>query len=451
MTMARKSSSSKHSRRGCRRAIKQIGTLICEFYFIMRVLLVVAYYYILNWLGYDENISFQQCVRELGELNMFFVKAFQSLSTNTRMLSQEQIDFLTVYTDDVPFEKSEVNPEFIDSIQQTCDQYGYNCNFDDIALYNPMKSGMIALVYRAKLDSRDIVIKVMRKGVKRKLTDALRKVNLLVSLLNYIPSVKNFQLTTLLSENWNSLLLQTDFVKEMNNMQQMYDNCRHTSYLAIPRVYHEFTQNNNSVIVMTYLEGRKLEELQDNEKDKYSLLVAKFGMKCLLFNRFYHADLHPGNILFMKDGKEYRIGILDYGVMGEITKEEQDAFYRFILCLSKTKDYKTMADIIIDELVSPVNSVEKLEIYDRNMLHEELGIVVGTIFDTKRSMSANDIYRINEVLRKYGVCLSRSFCKIELSLAIADSVTEKLSYNSSYIDNVKLAIESVFDNNFVYT
>ena len=314
-----------------------------------------------------------------------------------------------------------------------------------------MKSGMIALVYHAKLNSRDIVIKVLRNGIKEKLVDALDKLSLLISLLNFIPILKNLQLTTLLSENYYSLLSQTDFVMEKQNIQRMYDNCKHTSYLAIPRVYHEFTENDNSVIVMTYLEGRKLEELEDDEKDRYSLLVAKFGMKCLLFNRFYHADLHPGNILFMKDGEEYKIGILDYGVMGEITQEEQDAFYRFLVCLSKTKDYKTMADIIIDELVTPVETIQNLKIFDRNVLYEDLGIVVGNMFETKQSMSVDDIYRINDVLRKYGVCLSRSFCKIELSLAIADSVTEKLSYHSSYLDNVKLAIESIFDREFVFT
>ena len=238
---------------------------------------------------------------------------------------------------------------------------------------------------------------------------------------------------------------------EKQNRQRMYDNCKHTSYLAIPRVYHEFTDNDNSVIVMTYLEGRKLDELEDHEKDRYSLLVAKFGMKCLLFNRFYHADLHPGNILFMKHGEEYQIGILDYGVMGEITQEEQDAFYRFLVCLSKTKDYKTMADIILEELVSPVETVEKLETFDRNVLQDDLGKVVGKIFETKQSMSVDDIYHINDVLRKYGVCLSRSFCKIELSLAIADSVTEKLSFHSSYLDNVKLAIDNIFDREFIYT
>ena len=448
--MARKRSSLKNSKQGFKKVEKEIKNLISDFYFIWRTFTIVAYYYILNCLGYDANITFQQCIRRLGELNIFFVKAFQSLSTNTRFLTEEQIDFLRLYTDDVPFQKSDVSTDFIGSFQKTCDHYGYSCNYDDIAIYNPIKSGMIALIYHAKLDSRDIVIKVMRKGVKQKLIDALHKIDILISFLNYIPHIKNLQLKTLLSENSKSLLAQTDFVKEKDNIQKMYDNCKHTSYLAIPRVYHEFTQDNNSIIVMTYLEGRKLEELQDNEKDQYSLLVAKFGMKCLLFNRFYHADLHPGNILFMKNGEEKRIGILDYGVMGYITKKEQDAFYRFIHCLSTTKDYKTMADIIIDELVSPLSTLEKLEIFDKNMLREELGIVVGKIFDTKRSMSVNDIYQINNVLRKYGVCLSRSFCKIELSLAIADSVTEKLSYNSSYIDNVKIAIEEIFDKSLVY-
>ena len=110
-----------------------------------------------------------------------------------------------------------------------------------------------------------------------------------------------------------------------------------------------------------------------------------------------------------------------------------------------------MADIIIDELVTPVETIQNLKIFDRNVLYEDLGIVVGNMFETKQSMSVDDIYRINDVLRKYGVCLSRSFCKIELSLAIADSVTEKLSYHSSYLDNVKLAIESIFDREFVFT
>lgn len=445
--MARKFSFSKKTIR----AVKKVHNIICDVYFILRVACVIAYQYIRVCLGCNRNACFKECVQQLGMINIFFVKAFQSLSTNTRLLSQEQLDFLKVYTDDVPFKKSEVNIEFIRSIQDTCDQYGYDFDFHDLAVYNPMKSGMIALVYHAKLNSRDIVIKVLRNGIKEKLVDALDKLSLLISLLNFIPILKNLQLTTLLSENYYSLLSQTDFVMEKQNIQRMYDNCKHTSYLAIPRVYHEFTDNDNSVIVMTYLEGRKLDELEDHEKDHYSLLVAKFGMKCLLFNRFYHADLHPGNILFMKHGEEYQIGILDYGVMGEITQEEQDAFYRFLVCLSKTKDYKTMADIILEELVSPVETVEKLETFDRNVLQDDLGKVVGKMFETKQSMSVDDIYQINDVLRKYGVCLSRSFCKIELSLAIADSVTEKLSFHSSYLDNVKLAIDNIFDREFIYT
>ena len=36
---------------------------------------------------------------------------------------------------------------------------------------------------------------------------------------------------------------------------------------------------------------------------------------------FFHADLHPGNILIMKDGK---VAFLDYGMMGNLSAETRD-------------------------------------------------------------------------------------------------------------------------------
>ena len=244
------------------------------------------------------------------------------------------------------------------------------------------------------------------------------------------------------------MILQTDFMRETKNIERMFENCKNTSYIEVPYVYPEFTCANNSLIVMKYIEGRKMDEVPNEEKDAYSLLVAKFGMKCLLYNRFFHADLHPGNILFIKDADgQHKIGILDYGVMGEITREEQDCFYRFFTCLSSTTNYGSMVDIIIDELVSPLERLETLAVWERNTLHEEIGTVIRNVFDNRRSLSPQDIFDINSILRKYKLSLSRSFCKIELALAIADSVTQHLSYKTTYLDNIKNAVSNMFENN----
>ena len=45
--------------------------------------------------------------------------------------------------------------------------------------------------------------------------------------------------------------------------------------------------------------------------------------------------------------------------------------------------------------------------------------------------------------------LTRNFCKVELSLAIANSVTSELCYKSSYIKNVKSVLTQL-SSNFQY-
>ena len=48
-----------------------------------------------------------------------------------------------------------------------------------------------------------------------------------------------------------------------------------------------------------------------------------------------------------------------------------------------------------------------------------------------------------QLLNKYDLSLARNFCKIELALAIANSVSAKLVYKTSYIKNVKSILKDI--------
>ena len=50
---------------------------------------------------------------------------------------------------------------------------------------------------------------------------------------------------------------------------------------------------------MEYLDGIGLEELDENDKDKFCEIVSKFGIKSIFFNGFVHGDLHQGNCKFI--------------------------------------------------------------------------------------------------------------------------------------------------------
>ena len=52
---------------------------------------------------------FINIITSLGNLNIFYIKIFQSLSTNSYLLNEEQISHLTSYTDKVPYTLDELD------------------------------------------------------------------------------------------------------------------------------------------------------------------------------------------------------------------------------------------------------------------------------------------------------------------------------------------------------
>jgi len=290
----------------------------------------------------------------------------------------------------------------------------------------------------------------MRTGVRKRLDNAFRKVMFIIRVVSCVPYIRNLQLIDVFTENRKNMIAQTFFNVEKENILRMAENCKHTDYINVPTVFPEFTDANDSVIVMSYLEGRRLDELDGDEKDVYCRLLAKFGMKCLLFNRFYHADLHPGNILFMQDTDgNMQLGILDYGIMGEITKDEQEYFHNFFTSLATSQNNNDVADNILDGLVHPVSLVKELSTWDYKNLRKEIGNIIGGILEKSINITPDDILCINTVLRKYNLALSKSFCRIELSLAVADSVSSKLSYKTTYLENVKEAMSELIETSIV--
>ena len=75
-------------------------------------------------------------------------------------------------------------------------------------------------------------------------------------------------------------------------------------------------------------------------------------------------DLHQGNILFQKTDDEdnpYKLGIIDYGIMGYITKEQQNNFYNFFMIVSDKK-YDECAKFTLEQFVEPREKIDNLSV-----------------------------------------------------------------------------------------
>jgi len=376
---------------------------------------------------FDKNKFFIDFVESLSRDNIFYIKFFQGIGNNTNIFNKIQSEYLKKFLDNVPFNNSELYHDLKPELEKVGkENEELIINLDTLEIIN---SGIIGIVYKAKMREKTVVVKVIKNNIKNQIYQALNEYEKIIKILTYISLFKYYYIDDIYYSNKNLLLQQLDFNFEVDNIKKFYKNNKNTDYVEIPLVYEEFTRSNNKIIVMDYLDGRKLDNLEDEEKNEYLEQLLNFSFKSILFNRTFHCDLHPGNIIFLDNPK--RLGIIDYGIIGEITKEEQENIYNFFNEIFKNKNYDEGSRILINNCSKVVN-IDKIIISNTDTI-EKISSLIRDLVDDKFNLDADFIYQVNKILYKENLKLAEFFCKIELSLGISDSVCKQLLNNSNLI------------------
>jgi ubiquinone biosynthesis protein len=376
---------------------------------------------------FDKNRLLIDFVETLSKDNIFYIKIFQGIGSNTNIFNEKQSEYLKKFLDKVPYKISELYDELNEELNKVGEKNEeLKIDLDTLEIIN---SGIIGIVYKAKMNDKTIVIKVIKNNIRNKIYDALNEYEKIIKVLKYFSLFKFYYIDDIFYSNKELLLKQLDFMFEVENMKIFYENNKHTDYIEIPYVYEEFTKNNNKIIVMDYLDGKKLNEIEEEDKDNYLEQLVNFSFKSILFNRTFHCDLHPGNIIFLDNPK--RLGIIDYGIIGEITKEEQENIYKFFNEIFKNKNYKEGSKILINTCSKVINDDTYVK-YNEDTI-QKLAELTNNLVNDKINLDANFIYKVNKVLYKENLKLAEFFCKIELSFGISDSVCKQLLKNSNLI------------------
>lgn len=376
---------------------------------------------------FDKNNFFIDFVESLSRDNIFYIKIFQGIGNNTNIFNKIQSEYLKKFLDNVPFNNSELYHDLKPELEKVGkENEELIIDLDTLEIIN---SGIIGIVYKAKMREKTVVVKVIKNNIKNIIYQALNEYEKIIKILTYISLIKYYYIDDIYYSNKNLLLQQLDFNFEVDNIKKFYKNNKNTDYVEIPLVYEEFTRSNNKIIVMDYLDGRKLDNLEDEEKNEYLEQLVNFSFKSILFNRTFHCDLHPGNIIFLDNPK--RLGIIDYGIIGEITKEEQENIYNFFNEIFKNKNYDEGSRILINNCSKVVN-IDKIIISNTDTI-EKISSLTRDLVDDKFNLDADFIYQVNKILYKENLKLAEFFCKIELSFGISDSVCKQLLNNSNLI------------------
>ncbi len=175
----------------------------------------------------------------------------------------------------------------------------------------PIATGSIAQVHQARLRTGELVaVKVLIPKMEQIIAADLKLLSFCVPLMGVLLRMSNLYENFL--EFKKLVEAEADLKAESDNILYFEKICADDMDVVIPRVFSDICTH--KVLTMEFIDGLRFHEFvqvaTQAEKNRAAEIIWHFGSRSI--NRFsiFHADPHPGNCLFLKDG---RVAFLDFG------------------------------------------------------------------------------------------------------------------------------------------
>lgn len=281
--------------------------------------------------------------KTLFELEGLLIKVGQILSTRADLLPQSFIRQIEDLTDNVPPSKWTE----IEVILKREWGHSYQQQFLSIEK-TAVASASIGEVYKGVLqDGTAVAIKVKRPNIDSIVQTDFRILAIVIWFADHIvPIPKGFiNFKVLFKELKQVIEQELDYSKELNSIVTFKERFKELDVVQIPDVYPELSSSN--VLVMEWIEGTRLTDTATI--DQLPLSRHELGQRLIkvflpqwLEPGLFHADPHPGNVLISNEGK---IILLDFGMIGEISKKDASYFQGLIESFL-SKNYSKAVDCL---------------------------------------------------------------------------------------------------------
>ncbi len=371
----------------------------------------------------------------LEELSGSFLKFGQILSLQVDALPREYCDALLSLLDRVPpFAREHVRDTFITELGKPPEDL--YMEFD----YSPIAAASIGQVHRARLfDSSPVAVKVQRPGIEEIFTRDAALLRLFVNVVFLLKISSLYFMRDPVREFNDWLRDELDYRREASYAEVLERNSRETPNERVPRIHWQLT--GGRVLTMDFLEGysvmeylrlrdrhdlHRLEELNQIGFDPskfVSNVINNFFSDAFKFGVF-HADLHPANLLIMKDNV---VGYVDFGIVGSMTPEARRKQIQLSLAYVRGK-----TDEIFEAFMNVCTFTREADLPGfRRELEKRSRLwyrepAVGGVPHFRRSLTVAMIDLLT-LTRYYGVQVDREMIKYIRSLFLADGLVSRLA------------------------
>lgn len=329
----------------------------------------------------------QRLASAFEQLGPVFIKFGQMLSTRPDIVGEDISDGLIYLQDKLPaFDVDDA----IYTIEDELNRPLKSCfkTFDT----KPVAAASIAQVHKATLPTGQMVaVKILRPGIEDEFARTIKLLRIVAKKLSKNHRI-NARLNPVALIDWfeNMCTVEMNLNLEAAAANRLAQNFKTDANIYITNVYWDYTAKR--VLTTDWIDAVRIDDVTALKKQKVKTPDLLKNCAQIFFNQvfrdgFFHADMHPGNMMVLSDG---RMAPIDFGIMGQLDQNTR-YYLADMLAAFLQRDYQRVADIHMEQnLIAPDSDVnlfaQHCRVLGERMLAKsakdtKVGPLLGRIFE----------------------------------------------------------------------
>jgi ubiquinone biosynthesis protein len=291
-----------------------------------------------------------------------FIKLGQTLSCRPDLIGEKLAAILANFQDKLPAE----GPKKINQILDL-ELKNHRHIFLEFC-QTPVASASIAQVHKAKIfdnitnEEKLVAVKILHSNIENIFARDILTLKIITKIA--YPFFKSFRqifsdIVNLLEDTSKNEL---DLLKEAACATRLKKNLKDLQGFYIPEIYWQFSSNR--ILVSEWIEGIAFSDTQKIQNSNFDKKTIARNLVISYFHQvyedgFFHADMHPGNLFLMNDG---RIAAVDFGIIGIIDKKTRIGVAEILIAFL-SKNYLKVAKLHVElDLVPKDTDIDRLSL-----------------------------------------------------------------------------------------
>tara|TARA_B100000902_G_scaffold343868_1_gene348841 strand:- start:11508 stop:12650 length:1143 start_codon:yes stop_codon:yes gene_type:complete len=341
------------------------------------------------------------------------IKIGQVLSHHSDIFSEKICNILSSLTNNVPGLSKKDEKIMLENAKKFI-------NYEK----KPIKlgAGCIAVTYMTSVNNENIVIKIKRPNIEKKIETSFY---IIYNLLTIFSNLGFINLNDKLYKIKDSLIKQADFEFELCEIEYFYNKYSNSEIfknIKIPKPYRVFS--NKNLICLEYLKGKSFDDIDSEiEKTNMAEILWNFAFHSSFIDGHWHSDLHKGNLICLGD----KLGIIDFGITGCLKGFEKSVVLNYNSHILK-QEWKMAARLYVRKMTNKTN----ISSTNSELFISDIAIILEKYFGKCCPNMIGSVSAIDKCSRKYGTRFNNRYAKFEIAFSTMAGTMVELGYNNIY-------------------